>query len=465
MKILLPMTLIFITWSLLLSLKQQTEMTEIQAHRTFHMELYLVLDHTLFTAFNNNTDTLITRMQHIVNQVDTVFRYHRIRVHLVGVEIWSQADRIKLKNDYSSVLTQFNTYAMGERRFDGADHVHLITGYNSFNKNVVGLAYVDTVCSLSHATGFTTDSKYSSTHRTAAILAHELGHGLSIRHDSHTCSCAGRHGCLMNPYVVYPIAKYFSSCSVEGLQTYLDSYKSKCMLNKPNTTATITSNNNKCGNNMLDEGEDCDCGDPYFCNNPCCDPNTCRFTRDGAQCFEGACCTKDCKIKHAGTICRNVKEDDRFDKLSSSSCDLPDYCDGRNPICVDSYKEDLTPCDDSQGLCHQGNCMSRRLQCKAIWSGETTTRANTQCYEELNRRGDSSGHCGQTTNGQYKPCPAKDTSCGKLYCTGIPNYRDMKMGWSRWYRSITLRIDTNVHQCVMANLVSGRGQPDQGTCI
>ena len=466
MKILLlPTTLTssFI-WSLILSiLQQQTDMVEIQTHQTYHLELYVVLDNALYKSFDSDSDALITRTQHIVNQVDTIFRHHNVRVHLAGIEIWSQADRIQVNSDYGTVLAHFNTYAMRETKFDGADHVHLITGFNSFDENVVGLAYVNTMCSLRHATGFTTDSKHTSTHRTAAILAHELGHGLSIGHDLDSCSCpGGTNRCIMSAYVVYPTAQHLSSCSLQSLQTYLDSYKSACMLNKPNmTTLSSNINNNKCGNNIVDDGEDCDCGDPYFCNNPCCDAHTCRYTQYDAQCFEGACCTKDCKLIPAGMLCRNIKEDDRFDGHSTSSCDLPDYCDGQNPVCVDSYKEDLTSCDDSQGLCRNGECISHRLQCKAIWRGETTTVANPQCFELLNKRGDSSGHCGRT-NGHYEPCPTKDTSCGKLYCTGMPNFYDMKVGWSRWYKSITLRVDSVVHRCVMADFVSGRSQPDQG---
>ena len=127
-------------------------------------------------------------------------------------------------------------------------------------------------------------------------------------------------------------------------------------------------------------------------------------------------------------LCRNIKEYDRFENGSTSSCDLPDYCDGQNPVCMDSYKEDMTSCDGSQGLCRKGECISHRLQCKAIWRGENTTVANPQCFEVLNQRGYPSGNCG-LTNGHYKPCPIKDTSCGKLYCTGMPNFSDMKVGW------------------------------------
>lgn len=40
-----------------------------------------------------------------------------------------------------------------------------------------------------------------------------------------------------------------------------------------------------CGNGVVDEGEDCDCGDSWVCkfSDPCCDYKTCKFL-DGAVC-------------------------------------------------------------------------------------------------------------------------------------------------------------------------------------
>lgn len=40
---------------------------------------------------------------------------------------------------------------------------------------------------------------------------------------------------------------------------------------------------------VVDDGEDCDCGLPSNCRNPCCDPATCRFVKD-AKCATGGCC-------------------------------------------------------------------------------------------------------------------------------------------------------------------------------
>ena len=45
----------------------------------------------------------------------------------------------------------------------------------------------------------------------------------------------------------------------------------------------------ECGNMFVEEGEECDCGLPGRCDNPCCNPHTCKL-HVNATCATGDCC-------------------------------------------------------------------------------------------------------------------------------------------------------------------------------
>uniref|UniRef100_A0A3Q1GK03 Disintegrin domain-containing protein n=1 Tax=Acanthochromis polyacanthus TaxID=80966 RepID=A0A3Q1GK03_9TELE len=51
----------------------------------------------------------------------------------------------------------------------------------------------------------------------------------------------------------------------------------------------------KCGNGYVEEGEECDCGEPEECMNPCCNATTCTLKGD-AVCAHGQCC-EDCRVR------------------------------------------------------------------------------------------------------------------------------------------------------------------------
>eukprot|EP00112_Aurelia_sp_Birch-Aquarium-sp1_P008167 Seg1897.4 transcript_id=Seg1897.4/GoldUCD/mRNA.D3Y31 product="Disintegrin and metalloproteinase domain-containing protein 7" protein_id=Seg1897.4/GoldUCD/D3Y31 len=119
-----------------------------------------------------------------------------------------------------------------------------------------------------------------------------------MEHDTPSCPCSGRHGyCIMALYGLNPVAEKFSSCSIQGLEYFLKAGMGSCLLNIP--VGGLYYNAKKCGNNRIDPGEECDCGQPQFCTNTCCNPHTCKL-KDGKQCSVGRCCS-NCLLRLNGT--------------------------------------------------------------------------------------------------------------------------------------------------------------------
>ncbi|XP_058381245.1 disintegrin and metalloproteinase domain-containing protein 5-like isoform X2 [Diceros bicornis minor] len=227
-----------------------------------------------------------------------------------------------------------------------------------------------------------------------------LGFNLGLSYeDTDTCLCSGDI-CTMSPDAVYSEGvKDFSTCSLDDFKYFASNSGLDCLQNIV-PEVPVYRQRSVCGNGVLEQGEQCDCGTPVNCTHKsCCDPRTCT-KKKGKDCGSGECCTKNCKIRPIGILCRK----------SLDECDFTEYCNGVTGHCVpDTFARDGQSCDSGQAFCYEGRCRLHTKQCRNLIGG-ASRGAPFSCYDEVNSRGDRYGNCGPSY------CDFPNLLCGKLVC-------------------------------------------------
>ncbi|XP_015201918.2 disintegrin and metalloproteinase domain-containing protein 8 [Lepisosteus oculatus] len=368
-----------------------------------YVELFLVVDNTEYKQHNKDMSQIRRRMMDVTNHIDKLYRTINIRVMLVGLEVWTDWDKIDVSTDPDKTLTRFlewrKNVLLKKKRHDNA---HFVTGI-SFVGSTVGLANKFAMCTINSA-GVNEDHNPNSI-GLASTIAHEMGHNLGMSHDTESCYCEkslSPKGCVMAPSVGDVFPQSFSSCSQQELESFLNQISSACLNNVP--SAGDLFGGPECGNMFLEPGEECDCGTVEECRNPCCNATTCRLT-EGAQCAQGECC-QACKLKPAGVVCRK----------SAGDCDLDDFCSGLSAECPkDDFKMNGLPCENNQGYCFNGQCPTHLQHCQILW-GPGAQVAPDLCFKN-NQQGNLHLFCKKTRYGP-QPCAQEDVKCGKIHCTG-----------------------------------------------
>lgn len=260
----------------------------------------------------------------------------------------------------------------------------------------VGLAWLGQVC-ISEATqsqGETVSGAnvVAKTPTEWQVIAHESGHTFGAVHDCDVSQCADPNAVnaqlccpltettcdagskfIMNPSTGDNISQ-FSQCSIGNICSAIgrNGVKTSC-LSDNSGVRTITGQ--QCGNGIVEENEQCDCGGVENCgDNSCCDAATCRF-KGGAQCDNSndECCTS-CHFASPGTICRD----------SAGVCDPQETCSGTAATCPPNiFAPDGQKCGNgTSSQCASGQCTSRDQQCKTLMGSFTTKNDTYACNSE-----------------------------------------------------------------------------------
>ncbi|XP_006194073.1 disintegrin and metalloproteinase domain-containing protein 7 [Camelus ferus] len=368
-------------------------------HKEKYIELFIVADNNVYHRNNHPLDKLRSRVWGMVNFVSMLYKTLDVHVTLVGLEIWTNEDKIEIDSNIETTLLRFSAWQkLILKKRKNFDHVMLLSGKWLYTP-VQGTSYPGGMC-LPYYSSSVVKDLLPDLNVVANRMAHQLGHNLGMQHDDDLCPCTlGK--CVMDSGASIPALK-FSTCSRTQYLRHLEEHKPTCMFNVP--FSEKLSDYPYCGNKNLDDGEECDCGPVQECANPCCDALKCML-KPGFTCTEGECCDS-CQMKKAGSVCRPAKDE----------CDFPEVCTGHSSGCPkDQFQVNGFPCKKAKGYCFMGRCPTRDDQCSELFDNEAKDSPG-MCYK-MNKKGNKFGYC-KNKEQTLIPCEEKDVKCGKIFCTG-----------------------------------------------
>ncbi|KAM4836923.1 disintegrin and metalloproteinase domain-containing protein 29 isoform 1-T2 [Thomomys bottae] len=361
------------------------------------LEYAMVADNTIYLKFAKNESKLMEKLFVVSNIADSVFAPLGIDVLMCGLEIWTERNPfITYYGMHSlSLFCKWKMINIGFRIPHDAIHLFI----DNHLRGLSGLSHIKGMCNPLWNCAIVTFIDRTVT-LFAISVCHHIGHNMGMEHDKPACKC-GHVKCIMHED--NPPTPKFSNCSYEAFFEYVVR-KTECMfdlVHKKDIFAMA-----RCGNGIVERGEECDCGSLANCTkDPCCMPN-CTLS-SGSNCAFGLCCSKECKFLPSGELCRK----------EANLCDLPEWCNGTSHKCPDDvYVENGIPCSQTS-YCFARECNDRNEVCRGLF-GPKSKSAPQICYDHMNVQGSRFGHCDRHSV-SYLKCNPQDVLCGRVQCDNV----------------------------------------------
>ncbi|XP_078578580.1 uncharacterized protein LOC144863351 isoform X2 [Branchiostoma floridae x Branchiostoma japonicum] len=272
---------------------------------TKYIRMFLIYNKNAFVkVFNKDRQAVENHALETVAIIDKAYRTVNFRVLLSGVEILEEFWPGETENPhYSQYLKPkvrehiWSQLQSSEKKFDTAAYIAGPPYWHGTSASGAGMGDLCVVKDVNAYPFMMIGSSGIKSTRPADLMdvfTHEMGHQFFLGHPFDPLD-GGEYPC--------PTKKLFgSSCTMGGNKypksfghNFFTQFRKRdfsCLDNKPAQGEVF-----KCGNGVLDSGEECDCGSSQDCleRNPCCDGGICKLKR-GAQCTDGQACCKNCKM-------------------------------------------------------------------------------------------------------------------------------------------------------------------------
>jgi len=241
-------------------------------------ELQINIDEPLYQKYQRNIENITQLVDVHIKGLNAIFEstffthhYSHFYFRVKNIHIMSSFNYNKTTRHFG-YLKQFTKYN------STGVCLSLIFTLRDFRDGIQGLAWRNTVCENNYNTGFITflnHGRFTPTKDSIMTFAHEVAHSFGAKHNEATkCGSTDEiHGFIMSESGTDSRRPQFSPCSLHDMNLRMNNIlvgKDKhlnCFIDRPKDDNPPSF----CGNGVLEDGEECDCGLDYrTCHDSCC---------------------------------------------------------------------------------------------------------------------------------------------------------------------------------------------------